>query len=141
MPKFNKTINELETRFDKWLYIIRNLNKLDRIPEQLKENIFERLFELAEIAKFSNEEVRTYENSLKTYRDLKNSIDTAREEGEIIGKIEGKKEGIVEGMIKGKMERNIEIVKEMLKDGESNQKIIKYTGLNIEQILQIQNDL
>jgi len=97
MPKFNKTINELETRFDKWLYIIRNLNKLDRIPEQLKENIFEKVFELAEIAKLSNEEVRTYEDSLKTYRDLKNSINTAREEGELIGKIEGKNEGIVEG--------------------------------------------
>lgn len=32
MPKFKKTIDELETRFDKWLYVISNLNKLDRIP-------------------------------------------------------------------------------------------------------------
>jgi len=40
------------------------------------------------------EKVRTYEDSLKTYRDLKNSIDTAREVGEMIGKIKGKKEGI-----------------------------------------------
>ena len=71
MPKFNKTIHELENRFDRWLNIIRNLNKLDRIPDELRENIFERLFELAEIATFSNEEVRTYEDSLKTFRDLK----------------------------------------------------------------------
>ncbi len=133
MPKFNKTIYELETRFDKWLYIIRNLNKLDRIPEQLKENTFERLFELAEIAKFSNEEVRTYEDSLKTYRDLKNSIDTAREEGELIGKIEGKKEGILEG--------KIEVVKNALKEKMSVDVIIKLTGLTENEINTIKNGL
>lgn len=36
---------------------------------------------MAEIAKFSPEEVQAYEDSLKSYRDLKNSLDTAREEG------------------------------------------------------------
>ena len=92
MPKFQKKISELVTRFDKWLYIIKNLNKLDRVPDELREGIFERLFELAEIAKFTPEQVRTYEDSLKVYRDLKNSIDTAREEGENKGKLEGKLE-------------------------------------------------
>jgi predicted transposase/invertase (TIGR01784 family) len=81
MPKFNKTVDELETRFDKWLYVIRNLNKLDRIPEKLREQIFDKLFETAEIAKFTQDQVRSYEDSLKYYRDLKNSLDTARDEG------------------------------------------------------------
>ena len=40
MPKFNKKISELVTRFDKWLYIIKNLNKLDRVPDELREGIF-----------------------------------------------------------------------------------------------------
>lgn len=57
MPKFNKPVNELTTRFEKWMYIIRNLNKLDRIPDELRESIFEKLFEVAEIAKLSKEEV------------------------------------------------------------------------------------
>lgn len=39
MPKFNKTIDELVTRFDKWLFVIKNLHKLDRIPDKLKEKI------------------------------------------------------------------------------------------------------
>jgi predicted transposase/invertase (TIGR01784 family) len=119
MPKFTKTIKELVTRFDKWMYIIRNLNKLDRIPEELRERIFERLFEVAEIAKFTPEEVRSYEDSLKSYRDLKNSLDTAREEGKIEGKIE--------------------IVKEMIKDSEPIEKIMRYTGLSKEQIEEIKN--
>ncbi len=81
MPKFRKDVKELTTRFDQWMYIIRNLNKLDRIPDELREGIFERLFEVAEIARFSPEEVQAYEDSLKSYRDLKNSLDTAFEEG------------------------------------------------------------
>lgn len=81
MPKFGKAAHALETRFDKWMYVIRNLNKLDRIPDELREGIFERLFEVAEIARFSPEEVQAYEDSLKSYRDLKNSLDTAFEEG------------------------------------------------------------
>ena len=74
MPKFKKSIQQLESRFDKWMYVIRNLNRLDRIPEPLREKIFERLFEAAEIAKFNPQQVRSYHDSLKYYRDLKNSI-------------------------------------------------------------------
>jgi predicted transposase/invertase (TIGR01784 family) len=88
MPKFNKSIDELENRFDKWLYVLKNLNRLDRIPDKLRERIFERLFEVAEIAKFTRDELVSYEDSLKYYRDLKNSLDTAREEGNEEGKIE-----------------------------------------------------
>jgi len=128
MPKFNKPVNELKTRFEKWMYIIRNLNKLDRIPDELRENIFEKLFEVAEIAKFSKEEVQSYEDSLKTYRDLKNSLDTAREEGEIKGKIEGKIEG------------KTEIVIAMLIEGEPLEKIAKYSGLSFEEIKRIAED-
>ncbi|MFN8436201.1 MAG: Rpn family recombination-promoting nuclease/putative transposase [Cytophagales bacterium] len=90
MPKFNKTVEELETRFDKWLFVLRNLNKLDRIPEKLKEQIFDKLFETAEIAKFTPEQIRSYEDSLKYYRDLKNFLDTAKEEGYEQGYEQGK---------------------------------------------------
>jgi len=88
MPKFNKTVEELETRFDKWLFVIKNLHKLDRIPDKLRETIFLQLFETAEISKFSQQEYIEYEDSLKYYRDLKNSLDTAKEEGKIEGKLE-----------------------------------------------------
>jgi len=56
MPKFKKELKDIKTRFEKWLYIIRNLNKLDRIPDELQEGIIERLFETAEIAKFTLQE-------------------------------------------------------------------------------------
>ncbi len=118
MPKFNKTVDELETRFDKWLFVLRNLNRLDRIPDKLKEQIFEKLFETAEIAKFTPDQVRSYEDSLKYYRDLKNSLDTARDEGVI--------EGIEKGIEK--------VAKNALKIGKTISEIIELTGLTKDQI-------
>jgi len=133
MPKFNKTIEELNTRFDKWLYVIKNLNKLDRVPDKLKEQIFEKLFETAEIAHFTPEQVRSYEDSLKYYRDLKNSLDTAREEGVEKGIEQGFVKGIEEGFAKG-ME---EVAKNALKMGKPISEIAALTGLSEEQIRKI----
>ncbi|MEA5258941.1 Rpn family recombination-promoting nuclease/putative transposase [Arcicella aquatica] len=118
MPKFKKTIDELETRFDKWLYVISNLNKLDRVPDSLREQIFEKVFETAEIAKFTQEQVLSYEDSLKYYRDLKNSLDTAREEGEM------------EGILK--------VARNMLSLGISMEMIIQATGLSEQEINHLQ---
>lgn len=88
MPKFQKTAEEIENKFDKWMFVLKNLHKLDRIPEKLKENIFLKLFETAEIAKFNQQEYQQYEDSLKYYRDIKNSLDSAKEEGILTGKIQ-----------------------------------------------------
>jgi len=114
MPKFNKAAEELETKFDKWLYVLKNLHKLERIPEKFKENIFLKLFETAEIAKFSQQEYQEYEDSLKYYRDIKNSLDTAKEEGKIEGKIE--------------------VAKNLLKNNVSIEIIMSSTGLTKEEI-------
>ena len=46
--------------------------------------------EEAEIAKFTPVELKEYEDSLKTYRDLKNSLDTAEEKGRVEGRVEEK---------------------------------------------------
>jgi predicted transposase/invertase (TIGR01784 family) len=128
MPTFNKTVGELVTRFDKWMYILRNLNKLDRIPYELRDSIFERLFEVAEIAKFTPDQARYYEDSVKTYRDMKNSMDAAREEGEMKGKIEGEMIGI------------IKIAKAMIGEGESIDKIVRLTGLTRGQVEQLTSE-
>ena len=81
IAKFNKTEDELDTLYDKWLYVLKNLSRLDERPAALKEKVFTKLFEEAEIAKFTPTELKEYEDSLKAYRDVKNSIDTALEKG------------------------------------------------------------
>jgi conserved hypothetical protein (putative transposase or invertase) len=42
MPKFNKTEDELETMFDKWMFALRNLSRLLERPKALQERIFTR---------------------------------------------------------------------------------------------------
>ncbi len=101
MPKFTKSLDELESRFDKWLYVIRNLNRLERLPDTLREQVFEQLFDTAEIARFTPDQVRSYEKSLKYYRDLKNSLDTAFDEGKEEGRTEEKRQVIINGLQKG----------------------------------------
>ena len=53
---------------------------------------FKKLFKQAEIAKFSPEERQDYEESVKIYRDLKNSLDTAvwNEDKEIARRMKAK---------------------------------------------------
>jgi len=99
MPNFNKTEDEIETYFDKWLYVIKNLPKLQERPVKLQERVFEKLFRLAEIEKFGYEERMAYGDGLKVYRDLKNSLETARDEGEKRGRLETAKNLISLGIL------------------------------------------
>ena len=152
MPKFTKTLEQLETRFDKWLYVLRNLTEIEEIPEPLQEQVFEQLFETAEIARFNREQMRSYEDSLKYYRDLKNSMDTARDEGIEIGREEGIEIGREEGIEIGR-EEGIEIGREegidvgikavalaLLQEGISEAVILKTTGLTAEQLAQLRRE-
>ncbi|TAE50434.1 MAG: hypothetical protein EAY69_01495, partial [Cytophagales bacterium] len=49
MPNFNKSIDELDNDFDKWLYVLKHLADLDMIPEKLKTKIFMQAIKSAEI--------------------------------------------------------------------------------------------
>jgi predicted transposase/invertase (TIGR01784 family) len=118
MPKFNKTVDQLENRFEKWLYVLRNLNRLDRIPDKLREHIFEKLFEVAEIAKFNPQQILSYEDSLKYYRDMKNSLDTAYEEGRE----------------EGELKKQTDIALNAIVMGLDTATISKITGLTTESI-------
>ncbi len=126
MPKFLKSESELETEFDKWLYFIKNLENFNHIPERLRNHIFEKAFKTAEIARFIPEQLATYENSLKYYRDMKNVVDTSFEEGKMEGKIEGK--------LEGKLESQLEIARNLLRLGLPLDQIAQATGLSEDEI-------
>ena len=130
IAKFDKTEDELVTLYDKWLYVLKNLSRLDKRPAALKEKIFSKLFGEAEIAKFTPTELKEYEDSLKAYRDVKNSIDTALEKGREEGRVEGREEGRAEG----REQRNIEIAKKMLAAGMDIDTVIKMTDLSKSEI-------
>lgn len=121
LPKFNKTDHELTTQFDKWLYVFKHLAELQNRPVALQEKIFKRFFEAAEIAKFSPDERQVYESSLKYYRDIKNVVDTSKEEG----------------IKEGKQEEKVEIAKKSIDSGLDDKTIASITGLHIDQIQEL----
>lgn len=114
MPNFKKLENELNSRLDKWLFFIRHLEDFQTIPAIFSDEIFTQAFEKAELAKFGQAELDSYENSLKNYRDLKGVIDTAFDDG--------------------KTERSKEIAKALKQNGVLIDIIIKSTGLTQEEI-------
>ena len=94
-----------------------------------------RLFEEAEIAKFTPQEMREYETSKMAYRDIKNSVDTAKREGIA----EGKEIGMKEGMEKGMNQKALEIAKNMLAMGLSAEQVAKATQLRLDIIKNLSN--
>ena len=147
IARFNKDINELETNFDKWLYVLRNLSRLDNQPTYLRNEVFNRLFSQAEIARFDKTELKAYEDSLKAYRDIKNSLDTAKEEGRAEGRAEGLAEGRAEGLAEGRAEGHAEgasekalaVARELLAMNMSIDNIKKVTGLTDDEIHNLSN--
>ena len=126
MPKFNKSEDELVTMFDKWLFVLRNLSRLMARPAALQDRIFTRLFEAAEIAKFTKEQYEAYEESLKVYRDWQNTIVTAKQKGMA--------KGMAEGIAKGRMEQNIANARSMKLAGLDYEIISQVTGLSKDEI-------
>jgi predicted transposase/invertase (TIGR01784 family) len=125
MPLFNKNESELETKFDKWCYFLKNLERFDHIPTILNEPIFQKAFDTAELANLSLEQRAIYKENLIQYWGMKSAIDTA-----------------VETAVESALEkREFEIARTMLNENEPNEKVAKYTGLTIEQIEKLRTEL
>jgi predicted transposase/invertase (TIGR01784 family) len=118
LSKFVKEDTELESELDKWLYVLKNMSRMDKIPVYLRKPIFEKLFTIAEYTNLTKEEKTMYDSSLKYKWDNKNVLDYA----------------IKEAKQEGKVEEARAIAREFKKMGISNEDIAKGTGLSIEEI-------
>lgn len=117
MPLFNKTEDELETRFDKWCYFLKNLESLEHIPSILNEPVFQRAFETAEFSKLSVAEKEYYERS----RLKRLEVRTLMNEAKIEGKIE-----VAQNLLKSNVDINV---------------IVSSTGLSLEEIKKLKKNL
>ena len=137
IAKFDKTVDQLSTTFEKWLYVLKNLSRLDNQPQSLRDKVFDRLFTQAEIAKFNPRELREYEDSRKAYRDLKNCLDTAMREGIEKGRTEGRAEGRAEGIADGRAEGIAIAVKAMYSNGMNVDTIAATMNMTSEKVKEI----
>ena len=115
------------------MYLLRHLPELDTQPQPFQDAVFLQLFEVAEIANFSQDEQDIYQDSLKYYRDLNNVIATSRQEGV--------EEGIEQGIEQGRKTEKLEIARSLLKQGLPVETISEATGLSIPDIEELQGTL
>jgi len=123
LPKFRKTENELVSNADKWLFVLKNLSQLKERPVALQGNIFEMLFQLAEINKLTKEDMREYRKSILQYRDVRDAVDLARDEG--------REEGIEK--------ERASIIRKCLQNNIPIEVIVNLTSLPKEEIIQFTN--
>ncbi len=81
----------------------------------------------------------SFEASKMAYRDIKNSVDTAKREGIEIGMEKGMKKGREEGRAEGKHEANTETAQRLLAMGLSAEQVAKATQLPLEIIKNLNN--
>jgi predicted transposase/invertase (TIGR01784 family) len=147
MPRFLKEEAELSTELDKWLYLLKNLSKLDDIPEVLEEPVFDKVFRIAEVCNLNRQEKMAWDAYLKAKWDNENSMDYAKkeamregrelgmEEGREEGREKGREEGREEGREKGREEGKLEIARNMKTRGFDIETISEITGLSPEEIV------
>ena len=161
MPRFTKEANECENDFERWLYLIKNMKMLKRMPFKAQRAVWDKLLEVADVASLNKDEKALYDRALKNYRDYHSIMETAqmdghkagwkegheaglkaglkegREEGHKEGLEEGLKQGLQEGMIKGELKKQMEIAQKLKNMGLSISAIQESTGLSKEEIQQL----
>ncbi len=140
IPNFNKSLEQLETRLDKWLYFIKNLGDLQSIPELLRDQVFTSAFETAKLSNLKPREKVSYQQSLKILRDnyatLKTAMQEARAEGLAEGEARGREAGLTEGETRGQLKAKLEIAKNLKAAGLPTEQIQSATGLSLEELTQ-----
>ena len=130
LPRFCKDESECETDFERWIYVLKNMETLDRMPFKARKAVFDRLEQIASVGNLTAEQRDRYEEEWKMYNDYYNTLDFAEQKGMQKGIEKGRKEGIEEG----RKESLYQAAFSMKKEGIPMAIIIKCTGLSQEEI-------
>ena len=131
LPSFDKEEHDCKTDFERWIYVLKHMDTLQRLPFKAQKSVFDELEKIVDIASMTKEEREKYDESIRIFRDNK-AIARGQHER---GFAEGVKKGYDDGEKKGK--RDVAI--NMKKLGISNEIISKVTGLHLDEIEQITN--
>lgn len=126
LPLFTLEENECETDFQRWIYLLKYMDILDRMPFKAQKAIFEKLLDVADLSRLDPHERAIYDENLKNYRDWSNTICSAVRRAEEKGLEKGKAEGVTEGIR--------QVAANLKKQGMPLETIQSCTGLPPEEI-------
>ena len=127
LPLFDKREEECETGFEKWIYVLKYMEVLERLPFTAQKKIFDHLAKLADVRCLSSEEQEKYDESIKAVDDYYSGLYGSYVEGE------------EKGIAKGKAEGKAEVARNMMAMGMPWSQIVQLTGLTEEQLKQLQS--
>ena len=130
LPSFGKEESECETNFERWIYVLKNMETLQRLPFKARNAVFKKLEEIVDIASMSKEERMKYDESIKVYRDQLAVMEFERNKGLVEGRAEGLAEGRAEGLAEGKES----VARNLKRMGMDVETIVKATGLDPDVI-------
>ncbi|MFM6197490.1 MAG: Rpn family recombination-promoting nuclease/putative transposase [Planktothrix sp.] len=123
LPKFQKSLEQLETLTDKWIYFMQSARLLESVPETL-ESVpqIQRAFQIANQTNLTREELDEVEKRELFLQDQINAITLAKQEGQA----------------EGRTEKAVEIARQLLNilDDET---ISRTTGLSLEAIQRLRS--
>ena len=126
LPLFpRKTEAECENDFERWIYVLKNMETLERMPFQAQNAVFEKLAAITDVSALSQKDQERYEESLRIYRD-----NYAADQYSF-------NRGLAKGIEKGRTAERTVIAKNLKESGVDIQVIIHSTGLTKEQIDQL----
>ncbi|MBP8757918.1 MAG: Rpn family recombination-promoting nuclease/putative transposase [Prevotella sp.] len=130
LPSFKKEEEECDNDFERWIYVLKNMETLNRLPFKAQKSVFKKLEQIVDIASMSKADRIKYDESIKKYRDTLAVMSGQWLEGKAEGKAEGLQEGETRGLLKGKAEGIQEVAKNMKAMKMSDKQIAAATGLS-----------
>ena len=118
LPLFTKEANECENQVERWIYLLKNMETLNRLPWAAQSAVFKKLESIADVSGMTRAERLQYDEALKKYRDTISVFEGVRMEG----RMEGRKEGIIAN------------ARKMKSYGFTLEMIADITGLTIEEV-------
>ena len=125
-PFFDKSEEECETGFEKWIYVLKYMEVLERLPFTAQKKIFDHLAKLPDVRFLSSEEREKYDESIKAVDDYYGVLMSYY--------MNGIDEGVAKGEARGSHHKSLEIAKKMMAKGMDENTIMEITGLTQEEI-------
>ena len=125
LPSFAKEEDECVNDFERWIYVLKNMDTLKRMPFRARKSVFEKLEEVVTLSSLTRAEREKYDESLKTYRDRLAEMAFAQQEGREKGRAEGR------------AEEKLKNARSMKAAGISPELIAQITGLTLEAIAEL----
>lgn len=130
LPLFKKEADECENQVERWIYLLKNMETLSRLPWAAQSAVFKKLESIADVGAMSRDERLKYDEALRKYRDTINVFEGVRMDG----LMEGRMEGLMEGRMEGQRSEKMENARKMKTYGLALDMIAEITGLSIEEV-------